>query len=417
MKQSVIFKSVLFAMVTLPLLTACTDDSNSSVGNVSNELKINVGIATPQKPDFVPAISRVNNPAGAIIYTWGTQAPETTNPTSFNTNESIGIFVRSTDPSSTYESPYGFITWDLSAGPGLEVPQITGAYDNLKYTSLGSREIGTGTQLWNLVPSTPIPTVFLSSQYARICAYYPYDASLYYDGNEYTYTCNPYGAGTGPYYLVPTPTGNTGGSVSDYSVSGSGWYIDCSAGVDYMYAPNTGAKSGGDVCSTSPLVDLTMHHAQTCLKFKVSVPNTFLGTAKITKFKVYGGFAMKAYTDIWDGTYTVSMPTDLSTGLPATADTINVETSASSGLHTLSATSAYERAYFCVPYNESVPTTLHIECEIEGHTYHATISSLLLLREWIYEIPLMLTQGQLVVSSVDIIPWTINSSIPITPLL
>ncbi len=133
---------------------------------------------------------------------------------------------------------------------------------------------------------------------------------------------------------------------------------------------------------------------------------------------------MKAYTDIWrastsgSSNYTVKMPdTYPGSGLPASADTIDVQASASSNLHVLTATSSYERAYFCVPVNETVPTNLTIECVIDGHTYRATISSLTLLREWIYEIPLMLTQGQLVVNQVTINPWTIDSSIPVTPLL
>jgi hypothetical protein len=412
MKQSVIFKSVLFAMVSLPLLTACTDDSSSSVGNVSNELKLNVGIATPQKPDFVPAISRVTNPTGATIYTWSTTPPYSTNPTSFASGTDIGIFVRR----ASDEGPYGFVTWNTSGA--TPVAQISGQYDNLKYTSTGSAL--NPPQIWNYSPTGSAPSVFLPGDIdGKLCAYYPYDANLTYDGNSYTYDAT-YGAGTGPYPLVVTSTVGTGQpAATDYFTPSSGWYIDCSAGIDYMYCPQVGGvgSAGNVLNATYPLVNIVMHHAQACLKFKVSVPSTFSGTADLTKFKVYGGFAMKAYTDIWDpGTsstsnYTVVLPPG------ATADTIKVEASGSAVLQTLSPTSAYECAYFCVPINEFVPTNLYIECDIDGHTYRATISSINLLREWIYEIPLILTQGQLVVNEVTINPWTINSSIPVTPLL
>ena len=413
MKQSVIFKSVLFAMVTLPLLTACTDDSNSSVGKVSNELKINVGIATAQKPDGIPTTSRVVNPTGATIYTWGSVDPEKSNPTSFGSSESIGIFIRR----AIDEGPYGFVTWNTSGG--TPVAEISGQYDNLKYTSVGNYHTN---QVWNYTTAPNRPTVLLPEDVdGKLCAYYPYDGTVTYDGNTYTYDASAYGSA--PYTIDPSATtGTPGNPVSDrIPANGDGWYIDCSAGIDYMYCPETGPVGGTYINGLLPMVNIVMHHAQACLRFKVSVPPSFSGSATITKFKVYGGFAMKAYTDIWrsgSSNYTVKMPdTYPGSGIPASADTIDVQASASSNLHVLTATSSYEPAFFCVPVNETVPTNLTIECVIDSHTYRATISSLTLMREWIYEIPLMLTQGQLVVNQVTINPWTIDSSIPVTPLL
>lgn len=418
MKQSVFFKTMLSVMAALPLLTACDSENAVTTNNqANNELKINVGIATPQRPADVPAESRVVNPTGATIYTWGSQAPENVNPANFGANESIGIFLREKGT----ENPYGFITWDGSTPP---VAQITGSYDNLEYKSVGNYRIG--TQTWNFVPDTrpavPLPTGGLTGVEAKLCAYYPYDPSVTYDGNYYSYTSSAYGAT--PYVLVPTAiTGSPGNEVSDLGNPTGGWLIDSSTGIDYMYCPETGPVGAGSptsgICAELPMVNITFHHAQTCFRFKVSVPSTFSGSANITRFKVYGGFTMKSRVDIWTGNVTdrVMPPTVPGGSIPATMDTIEAKASASSVLKTINATTPYTPAYFCVPLNESVATNLYIEIDIDGHTYRATISSLVLKREWIYEIPLMLTDGHLVVNQVDIIPWTIDSSIPVTPLL
>lgn len=420
MKQSVIFKTVLFAMVTLPLLTACTDDSNSSVGNVSNELKINVGIATAQKPEGIPTNSRVVNPKNATIYTWGSVDPEKTNPTSFPSDAHIGIFLRR----AADEGPYGYVTWNTSGSN--PVAQISGPYDNMRYTSRGDYH---SKQIWEYATAPGRPTVLLpTGVYGKLCAYFPYDSisGLTYDGNSYNnIDASPYINGA-PYTIDPTgaPSGTGRPAVSDLGNPGNGWLIDCSAGIDYMYCPAVGPVNGQYIDADRPVVNILMHHAQACLRFKVSVPASFSGIAKITRLKVYGGFAMKAYTDIWSpstptqSNYTVDMPeTSPGSGQKATMDTIEVVANASSVLKTMTATSSYEAAFFCVPYNEAVPTNLYIECDIDGHTYRATISSITLLREWIYEIPLMLTDGQLIVNQVTINPWTIDSSIPVTPLL
>lgn len=419
MKQSVIFKSVLFAMVTLPLLTACTDDSGSSVGNVSNELKINVGIATAQKPEGIPTNSRVVNPKYATIYTWGSADPEKTNPTTFASSDSIGIFLRR----AFDEGPYGYITWsNTTPDPTQAVAEVSGPYDNLCYKSSGTYHT---TQVWNYRTAPERPTVLLPEDVdGLLCAYYPYDGTLTYDGNMYEYGTSSYVNGA-PYTILKNNTiSSPGNPVSDLIPENKGWLIDCSTGKDYMYCPATGPVGGTYINGNLPLVNIVMHHAQACLRFKVSVPATFSGTAKITKLKVYGGFAMKAYTDIWrsstptNSNYIIEMPeTTPGSGTAATMDTIEVKADASAVLKSITASSSYEAAFFCVPVNEAVPTDLYIECVIDGHTYRATISSITLLREWIYEIPLMLTDGQLVVNQVTINPWTIDNSIPVTPLL
>ena len=400
MKQSVFFKTMFSVMAALPLLTACDSETVATTnGQAKNELKINVGIATPQKPDDVPTESRVVNPTGATIYKWGSAAPENENPANFGSAEHIGIFLRD----AATEGPYGFITWDPTP-----TAQITGPYDNLEYVSVGNYHTN---QVWNYVPITGRTAITLPENvYSKLCAYYPYDPNVTYDGNTYSYSSSAYG--TPPYTLVQGPsTGTPGNEVSDLLSGTAGWLIDSSTGIDYMYCPATGPVGGMYIDGSLPLVNIKFHHAQTCLRFKVSVPSTFSGSADVTKFKVYGGFAMKSRVDIWTGNVTHRiMPS-------ATADTIDVQASASSVLKTINATTPYETAYFCVPLNESVPTNLSIEVTINGHTYRATISALTLKREWIYEIPLMLTQGQLVVNQVEIIPWTIDSSIPVTPLL
>lgn len=402
MKQSVFFKTMLSVMAALPLLTACDSENAVTTNNqAKNELKINVGIATPQRPDNISPESRVVNPTGATIYKWGSAAPENENPANFGSAEHIGIFLRD----AATEGPYGYITWDGATPPNA---QITGPYDNLEYVSVGNYH---STQVWNYVPMTGRPAIPLPDNvYSKLCAYYPYDPNVTYDGNTYTFTSSAYGMP--PYTLVQgAATASPGNEVSDLLSGTAGWLIDSSTGIDYMYCPATGPVGGTYIDGSLPLVNIKFHHAQTCLKFKISVPSTFSGSADITKFKVYGGFAMKSRVDIWTGNVTYrDMPS-------ATADTIDVQASASSVLKTINATTPYETAYFCVPLNESVPTNLSIEVTIDGHTYRATISALTLMREWIYEIPLMLTQGQLVVNQVEIIPWTINSSIPVTPLL
>lgn len=401
MKQSVFFKTMLSVMAALPLLTACDSENVVATNNqAKNELRVNVGIATPQRPDNISPESRVVNPTGATIYKWGSAAPENVNPANFGSGESIGIFLRD----AATEGPYGFITWD---GSGTNA-QITGPYDNLRYTSVGNYH---STQVWNYVSAPGRPSVTLpEGVYSQLCAYYPYDGSVTYDGNKYSYSSSPYGST--PYTLIQgSIISSPGNEVSDLLSGNAGWLIDSSTGIDYMYCPATGPVGGTYIDGNLPMVNIKFHHAQTCLKFKISVPSTFSGSANVTKFKVYGGFAMKSRVDIWTGNVTYrDMPS-------ATADTIDVQASASSVLKTINATTPYETAYFCVPLNESVPTNLSIEVTIDGHTYRATISALTLMREWIYEIPLMLTQGQLVVNQVEIIPWTINSSIPVTPLL
>ena len=420
MKQSVFFKTMLSVMAALPLLTACDSENAVTTNNqANNELKINVGIATPQRPSDVPAESRVINPTGATIYTWGSQSPEKDNPANFGANESIGIFLREKGT----QNPYGFVTWDGNTPPN---PQITGPYDNLEYKSVGNYR--TGLQTWNYVPSVgkpavPLPAGGLTGIESKLCAYYPYDPNVTYDGNEYNFTSSSFGAGS-PYTLVPIGiTGSPGKEVSSLGNPTGGWLIDSSTGIDYMYCPETGPVGAGSptsgICAGLPMVNITFHHAQTCLRFKVSVPATFSGSAKITRFKVYGGFTMKSRVDIWTGDVTerVMPPTVPGGSIPATMDTIEVKASASSVLKTINTTTSYTPSYFCVPLNESVATNLNIEIDIDGHTYRATISSLVLKREWMYEIPLMLTDGHLVVHKVDIIPWTIDSSIPVTPLL
>lgn len=419
MKQSVFFKTMLSVMAALPLLTACDSENAVTTNNqANNELKINVGIATPQRPADVPAESRVVNPTGATIYTWGSQAPENVNPANFGANESIGIFLREQNT----EDAYGFITWDGSTPP---VAQITGPYDNLEYKSVGNYR--TGNQIWNYVPSigrpaVPLPAGGTTGVEARLCAYYPYDPNVTYDGNYYQYDSSPYN--NLPYTLVPqTVTGSPGNEVSDLGNPTGGWLIDSSTGIDYMYCPATGPVGAGSpttgISASLPMVNITFHHAQTCLRFKVSVPSTFSGSANITRFKVHGGFAMKSRVDIWTGNVTdrIMPPTVPNGNIPANQDTIDAKVSANSVLKTINATTSYEPSYFCVPLNENVATNLYIAIDIDGHTYRATISSLVLKREWIYEIPLMLTDGHLVVNQVDIIPWTIDSSIPVTPLL
>lgn len=416
MKQSVFFKTMLSVMAALPLLTACDSENVVATNNqAKNELKINVGIATPQRPENIPAESRVVNPTGATIYTWGSAAPQNVNPANFGANESIGIFLR--DVSTTTEGPYGYITWDGATPPN---PQITGPYDNLEYKSVGTYLTN---QTWNYVPvtgrpSVPLPVASPTGVDAKLCGYYPYDSSVTYDGYTYGYTSSAFASGT-PYVLVPTSSTYVGNEVSDLGNPTGGWLIDSSTGIDYMYCKETGPIGGSVLNASTPVADLTFHHAQTCLRFKVSVPSTFSGSVPVTRFKVFGGFTMKSRVDIWTGNVTdrIMPPTVPGGSIPATQDTIDVQASASSVLGTISATNSYETAYFCVPLNESIPTNLTIQIDINGHTYRATISSLTLLREWIYEIPLMLTDGHLVVHKVDIVPWTIDSSIPITPLL
>lgn len=410
MKQSVFFKTMLSVMAALPLLTACDSEDVVATNNqAKNELKINVGIATPQRPENIPAESRVVNPTGATIYTWGSAAPQNVNPANFGANEHIGIFLRE----KTTEEPYAYITWDANTPPNA---QISGAYDNLEYKSRGTYLTN---QDWVYLPVTSTPSVPLPADVdAKICGYYPYDPNVTYDGYSYGYTSSAYSAGP-PYVLVPTTSTYNGKEVSDLGNPTAGWLIDSSTGIDYMYCPATGSIGGTALNASTPVADLTFHHAQTCLRFKVSVPSTFSGSVPVTRLKVFGGFAMKSRVDIWTGNVTdrIMPPTVPGGSIPATQDTIDVQASASSVLGTISATNSYETAYFCVPLNESIPTNLTIQMDIDGHTYRATISSLLLKREWIYEIPLMLTDGHLVVHKVDILPWTIDNSIPVTPLL
>ena len=373
MKQFMTNKMVLAAIAVLPLFASCSSDEDSSSSGKSKELTVHLGIAQTVEN------TKANNPAAATMYQWGSN----TNPSAFGGAETIGLFVR--NYSTGLE--YGFTT----KNPSTLQDELTGPYDNMDYKSYG-----TGTsQAW-----TSTHSVVLSSNVnAKVCAYYPYLSTRSFDGNTYTYDA----------YLARQSTATTG------NPSATAMSIACSSGVDYMYAAYADCVPvGSNINGDTPVLDIHMHHAQAVLKMSIEVSPDFSGTADLTDIRIHGGFAMNGTVNITDGSFTPIMPKNA--GVPVAEDTIHVYHDDSSALKTLSTTTKYQGQWFMLPISETVPKDVTFEVKIAGHTYKATLSQYTLLRGWIYDIPLLLTNKGLIIHGVIIIPWE-TQSISTTPLL
>lgn len=369
MKQFMINKVVLAAMAALPLFASCGTDEDSSGSENPKALKLHLGIDRSAK-------TRANNPTFANTYAWGSN----TNPSAFGGGETIGIYLRK----ASDHSAYGFVTTNTTVTPN--VVQRSGPYDNIDYKSYGT---GAG-QTWAVVNANT-PVILDSKINGALCAYYPYDSKMEYDGNHYEYN-DDFTAITNTIPTNPTD-------------AATAMAINCSKGVDYMYATYNDCKPVGSALNgDTPVLDITMHHAQAVLKVEVSVDPSFVGSANLTDLLVTGGFAMKGTTNITDGTLIPIMP-KTSTGATATEDSIHVFTTDSSPLKTLNVNTSYVGQWFMLPINETVPKDLNFAVIVAGHSYTATVSQLMIKRGWIYDLKLQLTNKNLIIHGVVITPW------------
>lgn len=359
-------------MAAMALFASCTNEDTVDT-TPANALKLNVYLRSDNQSSAKEQTrgSYTYTPSVATKYSYYGND----NPSYFAGNTSVGIFLRQ---AKADKDLYLFSTID----PNTKVTTTSGPYDNIQYISNGTYP----NQQW--IANNNNTSILLSDSIdGQVCAYYPFHSNYTFDGNLYQ----------------SDRTFNTG------YTSVQKLPVDCTVGQDYMYSKLATASNGNALNGQNPVVSLHMLHAQTILKFTVSVPSDYSGNVSLTQFTVVGGFGMQGTLNITDGSYTVDLP---SSG----TDTLVYKGQASGNLATLSTSQNYTTTTFVLPKSESTATSLSIVAHIGGHDYTATISDLTLLRGYFYTIPLLLTNKNLVMTGVDIQPWA-YTNVPSQPLI
>lgn len=381
--------AMTFASCSSEDQNAATGDGNSSMLKIQVSMSDGTGVTqTPMGAKGATAVaSRADNPSSASPYKYTpANNPSPAIPHYFWSGEDrLGIFVRKAV--SPYDE-YIFITKDEVGNKQRNQP-----IDNFRFYASGNYP----QQLWMTYSSSEKP-VLSSDLDGLLCAYWPYEKTMTFNGNVYDYDDN------GNRILPPVNTNQP---------SVHSWTIDCTTGTDYMYCGWVGynGSTSTPLNSTHPTTNIEMKHAQCMIKFSLRVASDYIGSASLTDFRMIGGFAMHGTMDITDGSY---VPTPTKSG---NQDTVRYYHQDSSNLRTLNTNTNYADSVFCLPFSETQPTTLHFSAIIDGNTYSNDISSITLMRGYIYNVRLVLANNELIISGVTIKQWIPYSDIAETALL